>query len=79
MTICVLSFPWKKYCKWNKPKADASGVDLEVEVLAILVYSNNCSSNFSELFKALFTEFTPLPGQQVGNAGSLLSLVPYTI
>lgn len=45
---------WKKYCTSNKPEADVSGVDLEVEVLAILVYSNYFSYYFDESFKALF-------------------------
>lgn len=57
------------------PEADVSGVDLEVEVLVILVYSNNFSYNLLNYLK--------LSVQKVGHTGSLLSLAkcsikPYT-
>lgn len=34
---------YEKVCTLDIPEADVSGVDLEVEVLVILVYSNNFS------------------------------------
>lgn len=46
-----IEFTMKKWCTLDMPEADVSGVDLEVEVLVILVYSNNFSYNLLNYLK----------------------------
>lgn len=46
-----IEFTMKKWCTLDMPEADVSGVDLEVEVLVILEYSNNFSYNLLNYLK----------------------------
>lgn len=46
-----IEFTMKKWCTMDMPEADVSEVDLEVEVLVILVYSNNFYYNLLNYLK----------------------------
>lgn len=46
-----IEFTMKNWCTLDMPEADVSGVDLEVEVLVILVYSNNFYYNLLNYLK----------------------------